>query len=893
MRLNTKIILIMALSGVFLITILCTVAGIIFYKGFANIENANAQKEVERILQILRNEEQYLDTTAGDYAGWDDTYAFVQDGNQSYIKANLIDSTFSQQKLNLFILLNSSGRMVLGTGFDLKQNKKIPIYKALKRHLSSDSPLTRHLNTQSIVSGLLLLPEGPMMISSRPILTSEYKGPIQGTLIMGRLIDDRVIRKLMDLSKSSIIMKPLDENKLDNIRLPFKNLPEAPAAIQLKVLNRDVIAGETMICDIYGKPILLLKVNIKREMLGQTKLTLYYLFISLIIITIMFTVIVLALFKKTLLTRLNNLSQAVRDIDVDHCTPLSVIISGNDELTNLTENICTLVNKVKEHQNKIIESVDMLTSTNKILEHEIDEHRRIEQALQESESKFRDLSEKAIVGIYLLEDNLLRYVNAEFADIIEYRVDEITDKLGPKDVIFPEDFPLVQENLRKRISGDGASLRYEFRVRTKKGEIKHVEVYSSRTMYRGKPAIIGTLLNITERIRMEEERQKTQERLSRAEKMESLGQLAGGVAHDLNNVLGILSGYSELLLMEIPEGQRSRGHVEKILQSTEKGAAIIEDLLTLARRGVTVSDVINLNSVVSGFLKTPVFEKVKDYHPGVIFRIECQKELLNVKGSPVHLEKTLMNLVSNAAEAISGGGEVTIRTENRYLDTPVTGYDEIKEGDYAVLTVSDTGMGITAEDRKRIFEPFYTKKTMGKSGTGLGLAIVWGTVKDHNGYIDVQTTVSKGTTITLYFPVTREKMTVPQQKELIERYMGKGETVLVVDDIAEQRDVASGLLTRLGCEVHVVSSGEAAVEYLKVNKAAILVLDMIMAPGIDGLETYERVLEVSPNQKAIIVSGFSETDRVKKAQKLGAGAYIKKPYVMEKIGVAIRDELYR
>ena len=375
--------------------------------------------------------------------------------------------------------------------------------------------------------------------------------------------------------------------------------------------------------------------------------------------------------------------------------------------------------------------------------------------------------------------------------------------------------------------------------------------------------------------------------------MEALGQLAGGVAHDLNNVLGILSGYSELLLLEIPEGHRSRGHAEKILQSTEKGAAIIQDLLTLARRGVMVSEVINLNNIVSGFLKTPVFEKMKDYHPRVTFRTECDKNLLNIKGSPVHLEKTLMNLVSNAAESISGKGEVTIRTESRYLDKAIQGYDEVKEGDYAVLTVSDTGMGIPAEDREKIFEPFYTKKTMGRSGTGLGLAIVWGTVKDHNGYIDVQTEVGEGTTFTLYFPVTREELIAQQQKAPMERYMGKGESVLVVDDIAEQRDVAAGLLTRLGYEVHVVSSGEEAVEYLKGNKADILVLDMIMAPGIDGLETYQRVLEIHPKQKAIIVSGFSETERVKKAQKLGAGDYVKKPYVMEKIGMAVRKELDR
>ncbi|MHB8907868.1 MAG: PAS domain S-box protein [Syntrophales bacterium] len=404
---------------------------------------------------------------------------------------------------------------------------------------------------------------------------------------------------------------------------------------------------------------------------------------------------------------------------------------------------------------------------------------------------------------------------------------------------------------------------------------------------------LGSAKLFSEHKQAEAERKSLQERLQRAEKMEALGQLAGGVAHDLNNVLGVSTIYAELLQEKIPEQSPLRKYADNILSSTQKGAAIIEDLLTLARRGVSVSIVMRLNDIVSNFLAAPVFQQIQGYHPHVTFRTECQDDLLNIKGSPVHLEKTLMNLVSNAAEAISGRGEVTIRTENRYLDVPVRGYDEVKQGDYVVLTVSDTGTGITPENRERIFEPFYTKKTMGRNGTGLGLAIVWGTVKDHNGYIDLQTEVGKGTTFTLYFPVSRQELITQPQKVPIEHYMGKNEPVLVVDDIAEQREIAVSLLTRLGYQVHAVPSGEEAVDYLKEHKTDILVLDMIMTPGIDGLETYRRTLTVNPRQKAILVSGFSETDRVKEAQKLGAGAYVKKPYVMEKIGLAIREELDR
>jgi CheY-like chemotaxis protein len=250
-----------------------------------------------------------------------------------------------------------------------------------------------------------------------------------------------------------------------------------------------------------------------------------------------------------------------------------------------------------------------------------------------------------------------------------------------------------------------------------------------------------------------------------------------------------------------------------------------------------------------------------------------------------------MNLVSNAAEAMLDGGKILISTENRYIDMPVRGYDHVEEGDYVTLTVSDAGVGISPEDMERIFEPFYTKKVMGKSGTGLGMTVVWGTVRDHSGYIDVKSVEGKGTTFTLYFPVTRKEIAKDESLVTTEDYMGKGESVLVVDDVEEQREIASRILRRLGYSVTAVSSGEQAVDYLKDNSADLMLLDMIMDPGIDGLETYKRILEFYPGQKAIIASGFSETRRVKKAQRLGAGAYIKKPYLLEKIGLAVRDEL--
>jgi len=207
-----------------------------------------------------------------------------------------------------------------------------------------------------------------------------------------------------------------------------------------------------------------------------------------------------------------------------------------------------------------------------------------------------------------------------------------------------------------------------------------------------------------------------------------------------------------------------------------------------------------------------------------------------------------------------------------------------------MLTVSDNGSGISPGDLERIFEPFYTKKIMGRSGTGLGLAVVWNTVQDHNGYINVKSG-EKGTMFELYFPVTREEVAGAEAVVPLEDYLGHGEKILVVDDEERQRKIASGILTRLGYAAETVSSGEDAIEYVKEHLVDLIILDMVMPKGINGRKTYEEIIKIRPGQKAIIASGYAKTKEVDTAQKLGAGKYIKKPYTLEKVGLAVKEEL--
>ena len=382
----------------------------------------------------------------------------------------------------------------------------------------------------------------------------------------------------------------------------------------------------------------------------------------------------------------------------------------------------------------------------------------------------------------------------------------------------------------------------------------------------------------------------SEERLARSEKMKALGLLAGGVAHDLNNVLAGIVSYPDLLLLDLPLDSNLRKPIETIKESGNRAAAIVQDLLTIARGVATTKESLHLNDTVRDYLASPEFDKLTKLYPAVSVRTDFDHELLNINGSPVHIRKVLMNLVSNATEAIEGIGHVGISTRNVYVDQPLSGYDHVNVGEYAVLAVSDDGPGISSGDLQRIFEPFYTKKVMGRSGTGLGLAVVWNVVQDHKGYIDVSTN-EKTTTFQLYFPITREPLSCRPLSTRITDYRGSGESILVIDDVPSQREITSQMLATLGYKTEAVSSGEAAVEYLKARSVDLVLLDMIMDPGINGRETYARILKIHPRQKALLVSGFAETDEVRAAQKLGAGRYIRKPITLEKIGCAVKEAL--
>jgi len=586
-----------------------------------------------------------------------------------------------------------------------------------------------------------------------------------------------------------------------------------------------------------------------------------------VLFIVLFTMLVLFIWRIN--RPLIRIIQATEEISKGNLVPL--IVKGKDEISQVSLAFNFMVHNLSQDQKKISSII---------------------KELRNSEEQYRVLTESSLANIAMIQKDEFVFANQMMLLSLDLNYQNFIGKKF-REIIHPKDCDWVTKNINdiqnERLEKD----HFECRVLSKAGKIMWFELLATLVLYQEKNAVLIHAIDITTKKKEQLEKRELEEKLIQAQKMEAIGTLAGGVAHDLNNVLSGLVGYPDLLLIDMPEDDPHRKSIETIQKSGLKAAAIVQDLLTLARRGVAISSVVNLNEVISEYLQSPEYDKLKSFHPGVKLETHFESGLLNIKGSQVHLYKMIMNLVSNAAESMPEGGKIRITTQNQYLDTPIGNHLSVEQGDFCVLKISDTGMGISSKDLEKIFEPFYTKKVMGRSGTGLGMAVVWGTVQDHNGYIDMQSTLNKGTVFSVYFPITRDEINTDKTLLSIENCKGNGEKILIVDDVKEQLDIASGMLKQLNYSVCTASSGEEAVQYMKKNSVDLMVLDMIMTPGIDGFETFKKIIKMYPDQKAIIASGFSETAKVRNAQKLGAGDYLKKPYKIKELGFAVKKELKR
>lgn len=427
------------------------------------------------------------------------------------------------------------------------------------------------------------------------------------------------------------------------------------------------------------------------------------------------------------------------------------------------------------------------------------------QNLELSRQQYREVVDSVDVGIGLVDSNeRFVFCNRKAEEIYGVPPGTLAGR-SLAEFLHPAQFLVCQKETRKRVQGE--KNEYDLEVMRPNGETRLIHL-CARPRILDDGTFVGTFgvfEDITEHRRITEERTKLEDRLQRAEKMESLGLLAGGVAHDLNNMLGPLVGYPEMIIRKLPPDSPLINWLRKIEKSAELAADVIQDLLTLARRGRYQMKPTNVNDVLKEYVDSGTFARAIERNPGITFTLNLDPRIGRIDGSATHLTKTFMNIIQNALEATESGGSVSVSTSQRKLDCLSTGFETVDKGEYVAVRVVDTGSGIPAEEIAKIFEPYFSKKKMGASGSGLGLAVVYGVVKDHKGYYDVISEVGRGTEFILYFPVTAK----PQELIVPTEVTGSlGELrVYVISDDPETRQLNVDMLQSGGITADSSGSG--------------------------------------------------------------------------------------
>ncbi|ORJ60607.1 hybrid sensor histidine kinase/response regulator [Geothermobacter hydrogeniphilus] len=389
----------------------------------------------------------------------------------------------------------------------------------------------------------------------------------------------------------------------------------------------------------------------------------------------------------------------------------------------------------------------------------------------------------------------------------------------------------------------------------------------------------------------EESLRSMAEELHQAKKMEAIGLLAGGVAHDLNNMLMGIVALPDLLLEDDNLTPRQREQLADIRDAGRRIADVVADMQALSRNSAASREIVDLNRIIEEYLDSPEYQELCRHH-GVDLSTELEFCLPAVIGTGSHLRKVVMNLIINAMEACDRQGQITVSTATHSLTEPHKGYETVPPGKYVRLRISDTGSGIDPDIMGQVFDPFFSKKGLGRSGTGLGLAVCWSIIHDHRGYIDLYTN-QPGSVFDIYLPASvLETPLLTEQDAPLPRAQGNGASIMVLDDESGPRSVICDMLRSLGYQVLEAGSGEDALEILSRRKVDLLLLDMVMPSGLSGLETYRRVISLHPDQKTLIVSGQAETNDVREAQRLGAGLFLKKPLNLQQLATAIHTELH-
>lgn len=695
LRLKTALLVTVVTAG--LIAILYLFFSTNLLQQISQLEHHEVEEETGRAVNVLLNELEDLDTRAEDWAPWDETYQFIEDGNPEYISNNLSDAVFANLRVNLMLFVHTSGRVVYAKAFDLEAGQEVPVSDALLA-LARDEAITRHTDTRMGRTGIVLVPEGPLLFSSWPIVTSLYEGPIRGTLVMGRYLTPGEVQRLSDLLGVSLSVYRLDQpgQLPGDVQLARSALLDG-SSLLVRPVNAATVAGYALLRDIHGDPALILQVQLPRTVYRQGVDALRYYFFSLLLIGILFGVLSMFLLDRFAVSRVVRMSAEVDAIGRSGDPSRRVRVGGRDELSRLGIAI-----------NRMLEAIESAR-----------------RARTESEARYRTVVEQTSEGIALVDGATKTFVetNAAFQKLLGYTGEELCQRtlyeiaVDERDRLDAEIHQVLEE---------GAHLFGERIYRRKDGSLITVEIAVNRILHQGHPVLCFLVRDITERKRMEQY-------LIQTERMSAMGQIAATLAHEINNPLHSIWTMLELI-MEFPVGEAEKEqYLLAIRREVRRLMTLTRQVLDFARPPTWEEAPVNLAETLRYALGL-ADRRLRDHGIKVSFRVPDDLPL--VAGSRDQLAQVFLNLILNAVDSMPNGGRLDIHATVQQQQ--------------AVITFTDTGPGIPPEIIPHLFEPFITTK---KDGTGLGLAISQNIIRRHGGTITASNLPQGGAIFTITLPI--------------------------------------------------------------------------------------------------------------------------------------------
>ncbi|SDN40562.1 PAS domain S-box-containing protein [Desulfonauticus submarinus] len=800
-----------------------------FFSTFQSLEKNQAIKQINVAKEWLEGIKEHLKGYAIDWAAWDETYDFIYNLSPDYVSRNLMPDSFTALQTNAIMYYNAKGKLLYYKAIDIYQKTEISLPIDFLEFLSKfiktqkvDFPHTKAWGDYFYSS------QGLIIFTGSPIVTSDFQGPIRGTVVLARIITPQDLSVFF--KKYHFLLKILPAKNKN-----FKQV-EFISDLKMKVATLLSAQGE--------KQYILLQTILPRNLHLQFKKLQLFFTGSMVVLTIVIFLGFAFFLQKNILQDLHLLVKSL---------PTLVSPSKFEKITL---------------QPKSRETFTLISSINTLLD-------KIKNLLEEENKKKKTLNtilENLPLGIVLIrkKDNQILWTNSNFLKMTNYSLKELQSKkcshyiCQPTTEIDLQDFDKDLDLL-------------EVELLSKQGQKIFCLKKAIEIDYEGESCILEILIDITKYKELEHE-------LRQAEKLKTTGLLAGTVAHELNNLFSSLVLYPEILQRKLPRNSDLNKPLTTIKDSALRAATLVEDLLTLARRNLPTQETLNLSEVIKECQNSPEIQKILTHYPKIKLKWPHSDLKAPIKGNKTLLMKAIFNTIKNSVEAIDSQGEVKITLKVIRLKETLQGYETIPAGEYVYLSIEDTGKGISPQVLSHIFEPFFSQKPLGQSGTGLGTTVIWNVIKDMKGYIDVKSKLGKGTIFSFYLPLSKEKIpTIPKNSNVNLQYLpAYNLKVLVVDDKKEQRDLAKTVLEEFSCKVETATNGQETFDKLQNKSFDLIMLDVLLE-NENGIDIAEKILKIDSEQKIILVTGYAETEKIEQALKLGVLTYIKKPYTLEKI----------